>query len=340
MRSALYYPHTEITSKSTLATALLLWDQIRVIVPDKQYKPSYGDREMAEAFEVIGVAHCPRESEKKEVHELIEDFATRPLPEAFTYRSVGNPDRLFEIYPPKFLPETWEILQQAGLAADYGLSESSGLMIMGLLSDCCAGKSFARVTDRNDACARLAGLLADTGQQGQATAESQQLGTVSLDVIDPTQIPFEKLLDLRRKEQKIWSGRQLKELRHRYLERLQTEAAKLGEFTKESDIAECKRQFQDDMREDLGALKEELKLEAKATLATKEFMGTVVTAVGTIAAAAALHPVAGVVSAAGTMATIGGLIGTKSKFAQSRRRILLAHPMAYVYEVTAGPIHV
>ena len=46
MRSALYYPHTEIRSVPLLKTAMLLWDHVEFIVPYSGYRPHYKDRGM------------------------------------------------------------------------------------------------------------------------------------------------------------------------------------------------------------------------------------------------------------------------------------------------------
>jgi hypothetical protein len=38
MRSALYYPHTEINSEEVMKTALLLWDELHAIAPWDGYR--------------------------------------------------------------------------------------------------------------------------------------------------------------------------------------------------------------------------------------------------------------------------------------------------------------
>jgi hypothetical protein len=154
MRSALYYPHTEIRSEGLLKTSLMLWDRLLVIVPFADFKPHYDSPESRKSFELIGKCHSPSDSEKKQAHDLVEDFATRPLPDAFSYFSVQDPNEIYEVYPQKLLPETWRILQQAGLAgapladADYPTTGPTGLSLMSLLADCCAGDTLVRVTDR------------------------------------------------------------------------------------------------------------------------------------------------------------------------------------------------
>lgn len=55
MRSAVYYPRTELHSRPLMRSALLLWDEIHTIAPERNYQPGYtDDAEMAEAWELIG----------------------------------------------------------------------------------------------------------------------------------------------------------------------------------------------------------------------------------------------------------------------------------------------
>jgi hypothetical protein len=116
MRSALYYPHTEIRSKNLLKTSLLLWDRLEFIVPFDGYRPRYDDREVSEAIELFGVQRTPTVQEKREVHTEIEDLVTRQLPQVFYYEEGGRFSYSdYEIYPQKLLPETWKMLQQQRL---------------------------------------------------------------------------------------------------------------------------------------------------------------------------------------------------------------------------------
>ena len=104
-------------------------------------------------MELIGRPRHPDEEEKHQVHTLIEDFATGPLPAAFFYRP-NAPDE-YAIYPEKLLPDTWQMLHQLQLAKEpkghgrHGLAEATGLSIMSLSAECCAGVTRARVTDRS-----------------------------------------------------------------------------------------------------------------------------------------------------------------------------------------------
>ncbi|AQS85841.1 hypothetical protein A0U92_14870 [Acetobacter aceti] len=55
MRSAIYYPSTQVRSRKIMHSSLLLWDQLHTIVPMPTYATDYrGDSDMAEAWELIG----------------------------------------------------------------------------------------------------------------------------------------------------------------------------------------------------------------------------------------------------------------------------------------------
>src|SRR5258708_34951263 len=120
MRSALYYPHTQIKSEQLLKTSLLLWDQVNIIAPWENYRPKYDNPIAAEAFAIIGKCHHPSEGEKKHAHRLIQDFLKRPLPAAFYYSSSDGPDNSYDIYPQKMLPDTVAMLHKLGMSVSEG----------------------------------------------------------------------------------------------------------------------------------------------------------------------------------------------------------------------------
>ena len=74
MRTALYYPHTEVQSESLVRTALLTWDSLEYIAPDAGYQPQYESKSMARAMELIGKRRVPTTEEKETIHELVEDL--------------------------------------------------------------------------------------------------------------------------------------------------------------------------------------------------------------------------------------------------------------------------
>jgi hypothetical protein len=345
MRSALYYPHTEIRSESLLKTALMLWDRLYVIVPWEDYAPNYSSALAARSFELIGKCHFPSLAEKKQAHELVEDFATRPLPKAFNYVSAHDPNEIYEVYPQKLLPETWNTLQQAGLAgsalinADYPTASPTGLSLMSLLADCCAGDSMVRVTDRSAAYASLAGLLTESSSDSIDASETREsLLALNLRVTNADQIPLTKWIQFREREEASADGHHVRDLRHRFVEKIEGQATKIASAKSGAQRTEIQTQIEEDMRDDYKSLREALKLEAWQILPTKEI---VVSVLGGIAALGGLAlntviPLPDVVTGTGALASIGGLIASKSKYVNARRKVLREHPVSYLYEAGGG----
>jgi hypothetical protein len=340
MRSALYYPYTSVESENLLRDSLLLWDHVQIMVPWNGFLPNYANRDHARAIELIGVHRAPTDEQKEEVHELIEDFATRPLPEAFSYEAKGKRED-WRVYGEKLLPETWDLLRRAGRAgaaiAGRGVpvTQPTGLSLLSILADCCAGQTLARVTDQAAAYGVIAGLLAEKPAGEGRGDPVESLAALTLTVIDTKRVPLSKLISFREREEKSKHGHELRALRHRYLDRLSKQAAALVALQKKSDRNELNRQFKQDMKDDLRELRSELRLTAKEALLSKELLAAVL---GTAAAAAPFFnfPLPGVVSVSGGPVTVGGLLALKTKFAKSRREVLRNHPMAYLYELKGG----
>ena len=267
MRSALYYPHTSIDDERLVKTALLLWDELEFIVPYAGFQPEYDNREIRRAMEMIGAPHEPSDEEKRQTHEHVEELIERRLPPPFYYSpQAANRDDSYEVYPQKLLPETWRMLHSSKLSgallpnADYPMSEPAGLTVMSILADSCAGTTRARVTDRGAAYATLAGILGSDSGDPAADRKSvgQHLVPLTLEVIDLHSINLSKLIAFREKEAKQ-TGRAIRDLRHRYTDSLETYAKRLAtEKGTARDAEEIKRQFADDMKIDVGNLRQEL----------------------------------------------------------------------------------
>jgi hypothetical protein len=323
-----------------------MWDELHTIVPYPDYRPQYSDRRFAEAFELIGVAHCPEDEEKRKAHEIIEDFATRPLPQSFSYKfSIESNATSYELYPQKFFPETYDLLREAGLSgarlnnSDYPTAEPTGLSLMSILADCCAGNSLARTTDRGEAYASLSGLFVqEPWLQDPSAPVPDQLVPLALDTVSLHNISLERLIALRRREKASGSNSDIVKLRHKFVSHLEEQSKTLKSATTQRDATQMKKEFQQDLQRDMQELKEALQLRVVDTLSTKEVITTVVAAAGSFAAMFAgssqgLHEAA---LATGGLFTLGGLVSTASKMFISRKKLLLDHPTAYLYEIQSG----
>lgn len=373
MRSALYYPHTHIQSEALLRTALLLWDNVAVVAPYPSFVPDYEDRSFQEAFEIIGRCHYPTEQEKRNAHELIEDFATRTLPKAFYYDEGGEevlsssqirpyrywspflPDLthcrqrfrsmaregVYEIYAQKLLPETWALLREAGMAGsetyegDVRTPEVTGLGVMSLLADCCAGETLTRVTDREAAYAAIANLFTTSSEdKPDGGGEMEGLAEVALATINLSDVPLHQLIDFRKEEEASATGHSIRDLRHSLLARMEAQSAQIEGMKSQSDREQLRFEFEADMRDDLASLRSALRLEAWQVLGWKE-LSTIALAAGGLSTMASLHPTVTLSYSAAAGAIIG-LLATGSKFVRSRQKVLKDHPMAYLYELAGG----
>jgi hypothetical protein len=344
MRSALYYPYTSIQSEDLLRTSLLLWDRVYTIAPWKGYhsEPPGNTKAQSEAHELIVERRVPSDEDKYRAHEFITDFAMRPLPKPFFFKSrTDHDDWEVEMFSQKLLPRTWEMLAKASMAVSRGRGRlsaprSTALSILSILADCCAGESLGRITDQGAAYGKLAGLLAEEPED-KLQAETDALAAVTLRIINTRNVPLSKLVSFRKREGKSARGHELRALRHRYVDRLSMQASQLVRIERARDRAELTRQFEQDMADDLAELRAELRLAATEVLTSKELLAVVLVEAAAVAASPFFHfRLSNVVSMSGGLAFIGGLLASRTKFVKARRDLLRNHPMAYLYELKGG----
>jgi hypothetical protein len=356
MRSAMYYPHTRINSPFLLRNSLLLWDEVHLIVPTEGFPISYDDntdfgRAQHQAMTLIGKKRCPTKQEQTEAHSIIQAFVDHPrnpaghakLPDAFFYTEQKA---AYDIYATKFLDDTWTLLRDAGLAGsekrgEVSLDKMFGLSIMSILADCCAGETLARITDRGAAYAAVVELL--RGQPEEPVKEPSDayecLVPISLKVLNIDEIELSRLIALRQREA---SGeREISDLRHRYVDKLDIYAGKLAKVKSKGDRDEIQRQFETDMKDDVANLREALKY-AKGELAfSKEIFSCVLGAAALIGAYAfGVTPetfglalgLKGVIGPGGGAVTAIGGLSVNNKYKAARRSVLQKYPTAFLYE--------
>jgi hypothetical protein len=336
MRTALYFPHTEVRSKNTVHSSLLLWDNLEFIVPFRNYRPNYDDREMAEAMDIIGLKRVPSEQEKTILHSLVDDLLKSGVPETFRYSpKSGKCEQKYEVWSQKLAQETWNLLVEHDLTShhlsncDYPMSQAAGLSLMAILADVLAGETRARVTDRSLAYATIANAPSVTSD----VVDPVRVVPLTFNGIAVDRIPFDRLIDFRVREAKD-SG--YRTLRHNYLEAIEKHLKAIAAVAPNSpDRRELDRTFQSDMEDDLADLKRELGFSKREAWLSKEVIGLFLATGGLMAAGVGIPeiPMPEVVTGSGAMAFVGGLLGTQNKYAKSRYDTLRKHPMAYLYEL-------
>jgi hypothetical protein len=345
MYAALYFPHTEVRSENLVKTALLTWDKLETIVPDRYYQPYYRGQ-TAQAMELIGHTRAPSEAEKKRVHALVEDLIEQGVPETFSYQpNRHEPD--YEMWPSKLAYDTWKLLERAGLVggilpnSDYPASQAAGLTLMSIIADVMAGETRARVTDRGLAYATIANVPNVPSPAKDAASQYEQIVPLTFKTIAIDHVSMERLIAFREREEKSSRSHDYRALRHSYLDQIEAhvKAAALHQ-PGSADRVELDRQFSQRMEDDLADLKDELGIARRDAILSKESLTLVslgMVGLGALTAGAALTAIplaiAAAVKTAGVVASIGGPLALGHKYGAARKQVLRQHPMAYLYEI-------
>lgn len=345
MPSALYYPHTTIQNPGLIKTALLLWDDITCIVPERHWRPqqTFKQKSFNEAIELITKYHVPSLQEKESAHNDVNEFIREKGSRLLIESALDSRFRDgFRMYKKKFLSHTWHMLQREGFArcdamsSDYNVSPVLGLLMMSSLADSCAGTQFDKITDRVDAYGLIqrarAALLGAPYVEGldssQVAPDLQRLVTISLRVLDARRISITKLVAMRKREAKSNTA-DYRKMRVRYFSSLKTYADRIVNHAKTvRDVKAIEMEFQSDMRDDLKSLKKELGMTSLESLFSKEMAFTIL-----VLAGALVSPIAGLTTLAATLEGIGivPLVATTIKHKKERRKALLAHNMSWLY---------
>lgn len=219
----------------------------------------------------------------------------------------------------------------------------AGLAVLSILADACAGTTRSRVTDRSEAYAKLTSLLADNAEETnvrdqmvdismRAATRKEFLITLKLPLLDVDQLDLAQLVQFRERES-AEAGHTLRDLRHRYLNRVEQQV-KLATTTAAtaSDVQEIERQFYIESKDDLAALHQELRSEAKQAVLSKDVLVTLLAAAGTLAFALFAHQFQ-VPTVFSVATTAGGIFSAREKFLKARSDILRKHPMAFLHEL-------
>jgi hypothetical protein len=341
--SALYYPDTSIQDPSLLKTSLLLWDSVTTIAPWPGFQPDYKTQAENDAWEVVGRVHSPTAEEQDAVHEAVAEFVEGPILSEFLYGPASmDSEEIYEIYPQKLLPRTVELLRSKNLMggtlpnSDLPATQWMGLHLLNILADCCAGDQMARITDEQEAYQALAGLMAEKTVPSQPDNAREAVVSVTLDVLNLASVEIDALVEFRRREESESRGRDYRQLRHRYCDRIEEQVKSLRASRGEAERKAIREKFREDMQEDIRLLRGELRSNAFQTGLSYMGVASTVLVVGYEAAAHfGLAPAVGgtLTPTAFSTATsaVTGLLMLRSKFAQSRAEVVRKHAMSYLY---------
>lgn len=334
MYSALYYPHKEIRNESILKNALLLWDRIDYITPF-ELDGYHGPDELASAHNLIANGRVPQESEKRLAHDAILELATSDLPENyFMTEHVRDDD--YQIYPAKFMRETWEALEETRLATRihdrdnslWNVQSEIGLTMMAVLAESCAGNELRTVTDKGLAHALLQGAISGlhNGRNCHPYEPVDRLVNIAVKVVDADALSLSTLVEFREREIGSAEGVYIRGLRHNFLKRIDNYAARFpAEIDSGASPQEIERQFEQEMQDDLSNLKEALKLNRENVLYSKS-VGVIAFATAGMVFPHLAVPISGVAA--------WSLLGEARRYNQSRRTKLRQHAMSWLYDIS------
>lgn len=335
LRSAIHYPDTKLQSSQAMASAMLLWDKLRVIVPFSKYRIEYRNPEMAGAWELIGKPLVPDDHNKRQAHKSIEAMLAEGAPRQIQYREDLRLDRPYEIWPQKLHHETWRLLQEHRMTSgpvangDYPFEHEAGITIMAKLADACAGSTFARVTDKMLAY----GLI---GDRDEPVLAQSCVVPITLELIDASAISLEKLIDFRRREEREQKGGDYRAWRHAYADAVQSHVTRLCRVESANQRDQINDEFRDDMARHLRELKRAIGI-AKAEMVLKPVVVSAAVGVGGFLAAGPLGALAGGLAglaAEPALRSLADMFNAGMGFNEKQRKAMDKNPMAYMYQLS------
>lgn len=347
MPAALYYPHTALNDTALMKSCLLLWDWVEYISPSSGYKPKYVSKDLAEAAELIAKPYIVTAADQAAVDDEILGLAQRPHRDWLinTKPGLAIDDEQYKMFQSKFSPQLISQLIHNNLATfpahdpyDFATRTSFGLIMMGILAKHCAGSSKELVTDRVEQYQALAkyythltdgNWIADVPLQiedveKRLNAESVLI-TISANIVDPRSLDIGKLITMRRQENASNAT-----LRANYAKCIQDYVQKLIAAKTAIDLEVAQEEFTLRMKEHLAALEDELRLNLKRTILSKELLIAIV---------------ASVTQAPALFANFAGIIGLGAlgklwvDYRAGRNQALAKCPLGFLYKSRRFPYY-
>ncbi len=207
---------------------------------------------------------------------------------------------------------------------DIVTSQKIGLLVMLYLAQACAGTTRRLITDQTNSYHSLNQSLSSTFEhETSASSDLERIVTRSLKVLDADQLSFEQLLRLRDAEEKS-GGHHFRAARHNYLKLIDKYAEQL-KTANETDIPEIERLQNQEMKDDVAAMKEAMKIAANEVLFEKEIYVAMFAVAGMLVTPMAL-PLG--------IPAIVALNKTRLDYKQARREAMDKHAMSWLVQAT------
>lgn len=352
MRSALYYPHTEIVTERMFKSSLLMWDNVECIVPGDWYSSDYANNAnnyvdvslIEEAAELIVKERSAKDSEKQIFHETVAEMINRGIPKTFKYsprRVDQNND--YQIWASKIDNETWRLLEENGMTSgeldngDYPLSRAAGLSMMAIMADVLAGKTRARVTDQGVAFAKLINDSVGTTPVSVNEPDAYSSIPFKFKTVDLNSVDLSKLIELRKCEAGA-DGSEYRKMRHNFCDAMVNHVNAISAPDLSiTDITEIERIFVEEMDDKFKELRSRLGKSSRDFWISGELVTTIIATGSVLAVAsnpnlATSVPFPEALQSAGSIVSLGGLLRAGYKYYDSRTSVMKENPMAYLYQ--------
>ena len=328
-----------------MKTSLLLWDSVEYISPYSEHKPTYRDKELAEAAELLVKPYVVTEKDRRAADAAILKLTERPHPRWLLHRkgALSEDYEQYTMFRSKFSDEVISRLARRDLAEfpvgdplDFATHTSLGLLMMAILAFQCAGPNKELITDRLAQYESLAKYLTFTteGEWIERSAAIDKrlkaedtLVTISLNVIDARSFTFEQLLTMRRREALSTAA-----LRQNYSRVIREYTALLVQADNDAGRNAIEREFERQMKQIMAELESELKFKLGQTLLSKELLVAVLaTATQTPAIIANVPPALAALIGLGALGKLG------LDYVYGRNQIMRGTPLGYLYKSKKFP---
>jgi hypothetical protein len=204
----LYYPHAEIRDPRVVKAAMLIWDELEVIVPYSGFPLTSTSEDVTKVLQETGFLspRAPEKDRQTAAHEKIVKLFSGHLPDWFLFQPNQPEEQRYLVYPQKLEYQTWDSLTEARVAseitsgnvAEMVLNRSVGLTLMSILAETYAGTTRELLTDVPDAQRAKAHVMAEAAGGVPLTnlSESEShLVDMCLSGVNAEKIPLQTLIE-------------------------------------------------------------------------------------------------------------------------------------------------
>jgi len=321
----LYYPHTQIRDSRVVKAAMLIWDELEIIVPYSGFELTSISTEVVKVIRETEFLRSrpPEPDQQAAAHEKIIELFSGHLPDWFLFRPSQPEEQQYLVYPEKLEYQTWNRLKEAGVASeitsgdisDMVLNRSVGLTLMSILAETYAGTTRELLTDVPDAQRAKAHVMAEAAGGTPLTklsANERHLVDISLSGVDAENIPLKTLIEAHNDPR-----REMREARAAYRTAVGTALQNIKPESTKADIAWIVDDFGQKMKDHRERLGSALRFQA-TQLVIGPILGGLFSLVGLLPA---------------TVATLTGTIGAWLKFRTDREKTLSESPATWLYRL-------